>query len=49
MRPYVKDPAAIYTASFATVRAEARLDRFDPGMEALAVRLIHACGMVDIA
>ncbi|MGR3290789.1 MAG: precorrin-8X methylmutase [Paracoccaceae bacterium] len=49
MRPYVKEPAAIYTASFATVRAEARLDRFDPGMEALAVRLIHACGMVDIA
>ena len=49
MRPYEKDPAAIYAASFATVRAEANLARFDPAMEAVAVRLIHACGMVEIA
>lgn len=49
MRPYETDPAAIYAKSFATVRAEARLDRFDPGMAALAVRLIHACGMVEVA
>lgn len=49
MRPYEKNPARIYAESFATVRAEARLDRFDPAMEALAVRLIHACGMVEVA
>lgn len=49
MRPYEKDPAAIYAQSFATVRAEARLDRFPPGLDALAVRVIHACGMVEIA
>ncbi|MEM1234090.1 MAG: precorrin-8X methylmutase [Pseudomonadota bacterium] len=49
MRPYEKDPAAIYAQSFATVRGEARLDRFGPGMELMAVRLIHACGMVDVA
>ena len=49
MRPYEKNPSAIYKASFATVRREARLDRFSPGMEAMAVRLIHACGMVEIA
>lgn len=49
MRPYVKDPAAIYAESFATVRAEARLERFPAGLDALAVRLIHACGMVDVA
>ncbi|MEM5469036.1 precorrin-8X methylmutase [Celeribacter marinus] len=49
MRPYVKDPAAIYAASFETVRKEARLDRFDAGMERLAIRLIHACGMVEVA
>ncbi|WP_101065571.1 precorrin-8X methylmutase [Roseovarius salinarum] len=49
MRPYEKDPAAIYAESFATVRREARLDRFPPGMEALAIRLIHACGMVEVA
>ena len=49
MRPYEKDPSAIYAESFATVRREARLGRFGPGMEALAVRLIHACGMVEVA
>ena len=49
MRPYLKDPQAIYAESFATVRREARLDRFRPDMQALAVRLIHACGMVEVA
>lgn len=49
MRPYERDPAAIYAQSFATVRAEANLDRFDTGMQNLAVRLIHACGMVEVA
>jgi len=49
MRPYERDPKAIYAQSFATVRAEARLDRFGPGLEALAIRVIHACGMVEVA
>lgn len=49
MRPYEKDPAAIYAQSFATVRAEAKLDRFAPDMQPLITRLIHACGMVEIA
>lgn len=49
MRPYERDPAAIYAQSFATVRAEANLGRFDLGMQSLAVRLIHACGMVEVA
>ncbi len=49
MRPYEKDPAAIYAQSFATVRAEARLDRFPPGLDRLAERVIHACGMVEVA
>ncbi len=46
---YERDPAAIYAQSFATVRREARLDRFAPGMAALATRVIHACGMVEVA
>ncbi len=46
---YERDPAAIYAQSFATVRREARLERFAPGMAALATRLIHACGMVEVA
>lgn len=49
MRPYEKNPSAIYAESFATVRREARLDRFGPGLESLAIRLIHACGMVEVA
>ncbi|MFT5638537.1 MAG: precorrin-8X/cobalt-precorrin-8 methylmutase [Paracoccaceae bacterium] len=49
MMRYEHDPAAIYAASFQTVRDEARLARFDGGMAALATRLIHACGMVEVA
>jgi len=49
VRPYVTDPQAIYAQSFATVRTEARLDRFAPAMHPLMTRLIHACGMVEIA
>lgn len=49
VRPYEKDPAAIYRSSFAAIRSEARLGRFPPGMQALAIRLVHACGMVEIA
>jgi len=49
VRPYEHDPGAIYAQSFATVRREARLDRFDPALQVLAVRVIHACGMIDAA
>jgi len=49
LRPYEKNPAAIYAQSFATVRSEARLERFPPGLDALAIRLIHACGMIEVA
>jgi precorrin-8X/cobalt-precorrin-8 methylmutase len=49
MRPYERDPKAIYAASFATVRAEARLDRFPTDLQPLVTRLIHSCGMVEIA
>ena len=49
MRPYERDPAAIYAASFATVRREASLDRFPHDMAELVVRVIHACGMVEVA
>jgi len=45
----IRDPAEIYRRSFAIIRAEADLDRFDGGAEAVVVRMIHACGMVDLA
>ena len=49
MRPYVKDPQAIYAESFETVRAEARLERFQEDMRPLITRVIHACGMIEVA
>lgn len=46
---YEREPSKIYELSFQTVRSEARLDRFSPAIAELVVRLIHACGMTDIA
>jgi precorrin-8X/cobalt-precorrin-8 methylmutase len=46
---YLRDGAAIYRNSFATIRAEADLDGLDPVLERTVVRMIHACGMVDLA
>ncbi|MER6142607.1 precorrin-8X methylmutase [Streptomyces sparsogenes] len=45
---YEKDGAAIYRASFATIRAEADLDGLPADVSQVAVRMIHACGMVDL-
>ena len=46
---YEKDGAAIYRQSFATIRREADLARFSPVEERIAVRVVHACGMVEAA
>src|SRR6185437_10378152 len=45
---YIRDGAAIYARSFAIIRAEADLGRFSSEEERVAVRIIHACGMVEI-
>ena len=45
---YEKDGAAIYKESFATIRAEADLAGFDGDEEPIAVRMIHAAGMVGL-
>ncbi len=45
---YVRDPAEIYRQSFATVEAEANLDLLPEDMRAVATRLIHSCGMIDV-
>ncbi|MBV9111505.1 MAG: precorrin-8X methylmutase [Hyphomicrobiales bacterium] len=47
--PYVRDGAEIYRRSFAIIRAEADLRRFSADEEKVAVRLIHACGLVESA
>ena len=47
-RDYVKDPSEIYRQSFATIEAEARLDRLPASLRTVARRMIHACGMTDL-
>jgi precorrin-8X/cobalt-precorrin-8 methylmutase len=46
---YEKDAATIYRRSFAVIRREADLARFSSIEERVAVRVIHACGMVEAA
>jgi precorrin-8X/cobalt-precorrin-8 methylmutase len=46
---YLRDGAAIYERSFAIIRAEADLSRFSAEEADVAVRIIHACGQVDVA
>jgi precorrin-8X/cobalt-precorrin-8 methylmutase len=46
---YIRDGAAIYAKSFAIIRAEADLARFTKLEERVAVRIIHGCGMVEVA
>lgn len=45
---YEKDPAAIYRRSFEIIRSEAQLGDASPAMERVLVRMIHACGQVDL-
>jgi precorrin-8X/cobalt-precorrin-8 methylmutase len=46
---YLRDGAAIYERSFAIIRAEADLSRFSADEAEIAVRMIHACGVVELA
>ncbi|MDP9867762.1 MULTISPECIES: precorrin-8X methylmutase [Streptosporangium] len=48
MTDYVRDGAEIYRRSFATIRAETDLSGLPPDVAQVAVRMIHACGMVDL-
>jgi precorrin-8X/cobalt-precorrin-8 methylmutase len=48
-RAYIRDGMEIYRRSFAIIRAEAELSRFSVLEERVAVRMIHACGMTEIA
>jgi precorrin-8X/cobalt-precorrin-8 methylmutase len=48
-RAYVRNGAEIYRRSFTIIRAESDLARFNAAEEPVAVRIIHACGMPEIA
>jgi precorrin-8X/cobalt-precorrin-8 methylmutase len=45
---YVTAPTEIYRRSFATIRSEADLSTLPEDMHSVAVRMIHACGDVDL-
>ncbi|HUS53140.1 MAG TPA: precorrin-8X methylmutase [Thermohalobaculum sp.] len=45
---YERDPHEIYRQSFATVRAETRLDHLPADLHEVAIRLVHSCGMTDV-
>ena len=49
MTGYLRDGDAIYRQSFALIRAEADLSRFSEAEADVAVRMLHSCGMVEIA
>lgn len=49
MADYIRDGEAIYERSFAIIRQEADLSRFSPEEAEVAVRMIHACGLVEAA
>ena len=49
MIAYLRDPQAIYARSFAIIRSEADFSHLPLDAEAIAARVIHACGMPDIA
>jgi len=46
---YLRDGTAIYQRSFAIIRAEADLSQFSADEAEVAVRMIHACGQVEVA
>ena len=46
---YLRDPAAIYRRSFEIIRAETNFSQLPADAEPIATRIIHACGMPDIA
>ena len=45
---YLRDGARIYERSFAVIRAEADLSRFSSEEAEIVVRMVHACGCVEI-
>lgn len=49
MAEYLRQGSAIYEQSFAIIRAEADLARFSAEEADVAIRMLHACGMVELA
>jgi precorrin-8X/cobalt-precorrin-8 methylmutase len=48
-RSYLREAQSIYERSFAIIRAEADLSHFSDEEADVVVRMIHACGLVELA
>ncbi len=48
LRTYLRDPQAIYAASWETIRRECDLSHLAPELTDVALRVVHACGMPDV-
>ena len=48
-RAYLRDPDAIYAASFAAIRREIALEAWPPTLRSTVLRLVHACALPEIA
>lgn len=46
---YLRDPEAIYARSFELIQAEADVSRLPAAARAIAHRIVHACGMPEVA
>ena len=46
---YEHDPGKIYSSSFSIVKREAKIQRFDSSLHALITRIVHSCGMIEVA
>jgi len=49
MLEYIRNGQEIYDRSFAIIRRETDLSHIPDDLEKVVVRIIHACGMVDVA
>ena len=45
---YLRDGERVYERSFAVIRAEADLSRFSSEEAEIVVRMVHACGCIEI-
>jgi len=48
MMDFIKDPGKIYEESFRLIGEEVDLSALPPDVRAIALRVIHSCGMTDI-
>ena len=46
---YEHDPGKIYSSSFSLVKREVKIERFDSSLHPMITRIVHSCGMIEVA